>query len=499
MSFTPTGTLYLLGGVPLDNKYINVVKFPSAAAQQSYFMSKAVHSYNDYTYMKKDTSIRVSENIENLWNVNYCLYRNGTTGKWIYCFITDKKYLSDSVTEIIIETDVYQTWLFDSEILKSFVIREHVSDDTFGAHITDEGVDVGEYVRAASTVSGKLDNFKIVVAISYDQTLNNNFGALYSGVYSGLNFLVYGRDSASISSLNGLIKSLSDAGKANMIASIFMMPDTFITGAGTYAAAYDITPTSRPLTFEGYTPKNNKLYCYPYMCLYVSTNQGPGAVYRYEFMDAPDTPKFKIVGDMSPSPSVYLMPMNYKGLPTNAEEKLVLTNFPLCSWNNDVYANWLAQNKNRMLFSGGANVAMAAGGLMTANPILASTGIMGIMGELTQVMDRAIEPGQAMGNIGGSGALSVGLMDFFFYPTTITREYAERIDQFFDMFGYRVNTLKVPNVSGRPYWNYVKTNSINIKGNVPQNDLNKLKAIYDNGVTIWHNADNVGNYSLNNH
>jgi hypothetical protein len=216
-------------------------------------------------------------------------------------------------------------------------------------------------------------------------------------------------------------------------------------------------------------------------------------------MDTPNTPKFKIVGDMSPSPNVYLMPMNYKGLPTNAEEKLVLHDFPLCSWNNDVYANWLAQNKNKQLMGGVTNAAMIGAGALTQNPLLAATGVMGIVGEMSQVMDRAIQPGQAVGNIGGSGALSAGLMDFFFYPTTITREYAERIDQFFDMFGYRVNTVKVPNVSGRPYWNYVKTNSINIKGNVPQTDLNKLKAVYDQGVTIWHNADNVGNYSLNNH
>jgi hypothetical protein len=216
-------------------------------------------------------------------------------------------------------------------------------------------------------------------------------------------------------------------------------------------------------------------------------------------MDNPSNPEFKIVGELSPSPSVYLFPRNYKGLPTNVDEKLVLNNFPLCSWNNDVYANWLGQNRNKLMTSLATSVAMGVSGAMTENPMLMGMGITGVSTEISQVADRAIQPNQTVGNIGGSGALSVGIQDFFFYPTTITKEYAERIDSFFDMYGYKVNTVKQPNITGRPYWNYVKTINSIITGNIASNDIVELQNIFNKGVTIWHSPSNIGDYSLNNH
>jgi hypothetical protein len=322
---------------------------------------------------------------------------------------------------------------------------------------------------------------------------------MYTGVYSGLSYLVFNTDSAGIGSLNSLLTSIANAGKSSMVVSIFMMPAAFISDDSYFTNFYNITPTSRTATFEGYVPKNNKLFCYPYNFLYVSNNQGGGAVYRYEFMDNMDNPEFLLTGDMSPSPAVYLMPKNYKGLTTNTEEQLIISNFPQCSWNNDAYANWLAQNANSMLLSAGTNIAMGAMGAYSGNMAMAATGAMGVANQLAQIMDRSIQPSQAMGNIGGSSAVAVALKDFFFYPTTITKEYAQRIDKYFDMYGYKVNTVKKPNLSGRPYWNYVQTIDVNIKGEVPMNDLQKLKSIYNTGVTIWHSGDNIGNYSLNNH
>jgi hypothetical protein len=36
-----------------------------------------------------------------------------------------------------------------------------------------------------------------------------------------------------------------------------------------------------------------------------------------------------------------------------------------------------------------------------------------------------------------------------------------------------------------------------IQGNFNNEDLNELKAIFDNGITLWH-TDDIGNYSLDN-
>jgi hypothetical protein len=376
MSFAPTGSLYLLSNIPFDNKYEDVVNFADSSAQANYFLSKVSNTLDNYTYIRKDHSIRVAINIESLYSVNYVMYKNYTGSKWIYAFVKSRRYINDNNTEIEIETDIYQTWQFDVELLDSFVVREHVTDDTFGLHITDEGLDTGEYIRDGCTASGKLDSFKIMVAVSYDKDVNNSMGSMYAGVYSGLEYLPFDQSTEGVTELNTYIKTLADLGKSSMIAAIFMMPQDFISADPLMPMYYNITPTSKPITFGGYTPKNNKLYCYPYMCLFVSNNQGSGAVYRYEFMDNPTTPEFQIIGDMSPSPQVYLCPLNYKGLPNNTEEKLVLGNFPLCSWNNDVYANWLAQNKNRLMTSALTNVTTAIAGGMAGNAQVAVNGMM---------------------------------------------------------------------------------------------------------------------------
>jgi hypothetical protein len=81
---------------------------------------------------------------------------------------------------------------------------------------------------------------------------------------------------------------------------------------------------------------------------------------------------------------------------------------------------------------------------------------------------------------------------------TIKKEFAQRIDDFFTMYGYKVNTVKVPNVNGRPRWNYVQTVDINIDGAIPSNDMSRLKQMYNDGVTLWKSASYFGDYSGDN-
>ena len=66
------------------------------------------------------------------------------------------------------------------------------------------------------------------------------------------------------------------------------------------------------------------------------------------------------------------------------------------------------------------------------------------------------------------------------------------------MYGYSTNTLKIPNLNNRPNWNYIKTIGINIVADIPQEDLQTIKNIFDNGVTLWHKPTTFLDYSQNN-
>lgn len=81
---------------------------------------------------------------------------------------------------------------------------------------------------------------------------------------------------------------------------------------------------------------------------------------------------------------------------------------------------------------------------------------------------------------------------------SIKAEFAKIIDDYFSIFGYKTNEVKVPNLTGRQNWNYVKTIDCNIIGNFPQDDLQEIKDMFNNGLTIWHNTSTFLDYSQNN-
>ena len=79
----------------------------------------------------------------------------------------------------------------------------------------------------------------------------------------------------------------------------------------------------------------------------------------------------------------------------------------------------------------------------------------------------------------------------------ISDEYIRVLEDFFKKFGYAYNKIETPNLHTRKSWDYIRTVDCNIKANINNESLEKIKTIFNNGVTIWHTTD-VNNYSLNN-
>ena len=189
----------------------------------------------------------------------------------------------------------------------------------------------------------------------------------------------------------------------------------------------------------------------------------------------------------------------------------MLGKFPTFSWSGDAFTNWLTQNAVNIavgIGSGLVNTAVGAatgaanggaiGGLQGAIGGLQNT-LGAVTNALTSAVAASFEPNISKGNTnGGDVTFSSNTLTFHFYKMTVKPEYAKIIDDYFTMFGYKVNRVKVPNISGRKRWNYVKTIDCNIDGNIPQDDLNKIREMFDNGITFWKNASEIENYSLDN-
>ena len=63
---------------------------------------------------------------------------------------------------------------------------------------------------------------------------------------------------------------------------------------------------------------------------------------------------------------------------------------------------------------------------------------------------------------------------------------AKRLDEFFNAFGYEVDSWKVPEMESRANFNYVKTRDANITGSVPVEGMAIIKAAFNNGIRLWH-------------
>lgn len=94
--------------------------------------------------------------------------------------------------------------------------------------------------------------------------------------------------------------------------------------------------------------------------------------------------------------------------------------------------------------------------------------------------------------------IALDLNTFVLYVYRPTDEYKQKLEKIWNMRGYATNTVDYPNLRSKVSWNYIQTVKCNIKGtNIDPNDLEKIKRVFDNGITLWHNK-NVGDYSQNN-
>lgn len=529
MAITPQTDLYLLK-CPIEQDNKNQIKFANKNAQLNYFSNLPHLFVNNFTYQRKDNIIRYPSHIDNIMTYNYVMYKNEAyTNKWFFAFITNMKYVNDNMTEITIKTDVFQTWQFEMVFKNSFVEREHVNDDTIGLHTIPEQLETGDYVFESYSIMnyGTLYANPYYVCVGVSENLLDTSSNIqeYNRIYSGVQYMVI-RDE---DSLSRLIKKYDRASKKDAIYCLFMIPGGFIDNG--HAITWDVVdnihylsvssseeetiiktinisrPTQIGVSSNKYTPKNKKLLTGEYVYILADNMSGSVVKYNYEYFSDPTSCEFKCVGAITPGCSLQTYPRNYKNIPNNLSEGFLNAKLPICSWNSDVYTNWLTQNGVNIALQIGGSLLQTAGGIALATTGAGAlvggsqiaSGALGIANTLGQVYEHSLAPDQAQGNINNGDVLFSQNRSYpTLYRMSIKEEYAKIIDNYFSMFGYKVNTLKVPNLTGRRNWNYVQTIGAIIEGEIPQDDTDELKSIFNSGITIWHNTNTYLDYSQNN-
>lgn len=266
----------------------------------------------------------------------------------------------------------------------------------------------------------------------------------------------------------------------------------------------------------GYIPRNKKCYCYPYNFLEIHNNYGEKTQLHYElFDDAQTNPTnditfafYHVVGE---TPVICYIPCDYLGVQYNYDYLTQYASFPVLPWKYDTFANWSAQNSMSITSGyltqcasiikdgltgaiGGSALGSVTGGAIGG----VAVGTSNLLNSLANLYDKSRTPSTIKGATQGNFLMYSAGAGIYYKYVTAKAEYMEMIDDFFTRFGYQVNTTKAITITNRENFDYVQTTDCNITGDIPQEDIEELEAIFDRGVTIWHNENTYGDWNVSN-
>lgn len=388
-NYTPDGIIYL-GCVPWDNSYSDVRLYETIGEQQGDILPRLDMTSEDYVYIGRDRRLKLSIPADRLYHANYCAYRNRSiTQGWIYCFITDVSYINDNTSEITIETDVFQTYLYatDWDVPACMVERETVreeekylltaEDDFPLAYVTDY---VSHYWFQPSAFTPEGTVTFTSGEISHDdsiaQAILNPTGKYlvqpsikrFRGLPQGCGMLFHTHPS----SLHTYLSSVNETGGSDAVEAI-IVPAGFvlenasgsqITSDGWIAGNEEQESPNVPdetfnapvnvLTCDGYEPKNRKVLYYPYTYIKLTDYNGSQSDIRYEFFESGR--EFGIKAPLNPQCQAIVYPRNYRGGIEDFESGITVKCGALGSWSNSGYQAMVGQN----LASVGVDVALTA-------------------------------------------------------------------------------------------------------------------------------------------
>lgn len=528
MEIQPGSDIKIIKGCPLDSDYKNTLFFNNKTEQYNYFNSLTKFNLSALTYQRVNkNTIRVQIQCDALYDCNYLMFRNTNySDKWFYAFLTGVEYVNDTTANIYYTIDYMQTWLFDYQLKESFVEREHTLTDVVGDNIEPESIDGGDlvfnsYYPLTSTV-------EFVVLISVIEDGKGCFiGGIYSGVQLyGIRVNISNIDGAGAQQLALFLDNYS--AKPEEVLSIHTIPAFLLSDDELTILSYTkVTAFSELVirsktrifsagnceavsggTLDGYKPRNKKLYTYPFNFLSINNGDGNALQLRYEFFENGEA-YLLLFGNISNPTSVVCQPYAYRNVPTGTDtdyprtitaEQIAITNFPLSSWAYDSFKLWMANGALQDTLS--AAVAGGVAGFKLGGAGGAAVGALagGWLGVAKGALNSEWFSADVIRGTTGSNNAALGAEKLAFYVgrASITAQKAAIIDDFFDKFGYAINRVKVPTITGRPHWNYVKTQGCNIIGDMPQAEIKKVCERFDTGITFWKSGEEVGNYSLDN-
>lgn len=564
----PSGIIQLFKGIKLDNRYMHTIYFADEASQDAWFTSKVTTTLNftSQSYSRPTRkSVKVQLAPDSALGVTYMRFKNRT--KWFYAFVLSTDYVNEHTTLITYEIDVMQTWFIsEGSVNPCYILRNHIArnNDVFGTHLEAEPVGTDVYdmhkIDCPQMDADFGEEDYVVISTSADPK-NPPQGGAYAaqdfkvhGIFNGCWYFQQVMNDSGIDDLydalsNALGSWDADQRKADIL-SIIQFPGHYCRNSD---VQYQIT---HPNNMDNYVPENKKLYGYPYSYLFITSKDGDGAEYRWEYFEGDVTNQqpiqFELIANQIGMGAIALFPRSYNGIEDNFDAKVTITNFPKCAFAYDSYQAWLASGgKTKTEYE--ANIAQQRGAL--AKDKIGTNAVIDVMGEglsmagniagavgadtsseaamsgakagmdamrmvgtvanaimetksVNITLDEAqhkrdfafkdakYQPNTVVGAQVPTLAMGYNLLGFEFYNVHARKEEMRKIDDFLTVYGYAINDVDTPNLTARQHWSFIQTRACTINGNMPASSKEAIGRIFDGGIFFWKNGDDVGNFEV---
>lgn len=542
--FTPTTALRLLS-TPLESDYKNTLWFPDRTTQTNYFLGKTVRTYENFQYIKKNNTIVVEGEVDLLYNCNYIMYQNNNfSNKWFYAFINRIEWASNSSVRLHVSTDVIQTWFFDITYYQSYVDRCHSDTDVAGDNIVPEDFSTPD---GGYQVAGELNVNPSNIAVF--ATANYNGASVEptetNGMVSGAKIVSeLDTSSTGLQYLSDTLQGYVKNGTASAVSRLQQYPGVF------QKAGQSITFAKVPSSINGYTPVNKKLLSAAFIKCFISM-YGNEATFSPAYITGANV-RINANADKT-SGTIIAVVANYSN--QHIGNINITATIPESNWAYNQYKNDynLHSGSNAMLqqrlpmqransifgsvanlVNAAANGAAAISALGIGSTALAIPGVgpaitgmttgraaanlantfaqgndaltnleINALGvdEISQQLQAISESynAPATGNVTSSNGYIVTGMTYLTYGYKVPpADIAKRCDKYLSVYGYKQSEYRNINLHARASWTFIKTIGLNATGNFPDDDMNIIKKVFDNGVFFWVYNKTFGNFDQSN-
>lgn len=433
-------------------------------------------------------------------------------------------------------------------------VGEHLIDE--GLPIGDY-VDAHEYYMQFNGLGLGVTKYVVAATVNraYEDTTDGaEITSAYGRIVSGCKLINF----SDLYGDGGLLRWLNNlpGEKQGAILAIFLCPEAIInanlsdfsdTTLHGYVTRY------QDVIGEGdnaYTPKNKKLLSSPYNNLLIKSSSGESVVFDYsKLLSEYDNYTgaripFSLYNIYTfPVQGILLPSKRYKGDASPITLGLPLPQLPSCTWSNDTFKAWAALNTGYVATSmassvidAGVRVAGTIAAAHLSGPMPIPTHILSadaphkpltlmetkqqanqrnmqnlreafshsqgsILGDIQNIANNifAIRNARIAPDSFNGTAINQLSAAYGYYGYTATQhcirpDYARRIDQFFTMFGYKVDRIGKPSLKNRDRFTYIKTSNMSLHGTIPQHYVNIICNVFNAGIRWWDNTQNIGTY-----